>query len=217
MFNNNIKKLMNIKKEITTMMIIASTFSILFLVTVSVNLAYASDPKAIQDLLEDVELPKNLTNEQLEQFEDFKSFVDKKIKQDESKKDLRDTWNKARYAVLNVARAGELDLDKADAKKIESFTEEVLNADTNEKAKNLILEQIPQMEDMLIPEDENLLNEKNAEYMICYYDTLHDVFRPDTKFGELSIGDKKMLALTDRIMEEFDDPIKSKILGTTCN
>ena len=83
MFNNNIKKLMNIHKEITTMMIIASTFSILFLVTVSVNLAYAIDSvsKPIQDLLEDVELPKNLTNEQLEQFEDFKSFVDKKTKQ----------------------------------------------------------------------------------------------------------------------------------------
>lgn len=65
--------------------IIPSTFSILFLVILSVNLAYALDPKSIQNLLEDIELPKNLTNEQLEQFEDFKSFVDKKIEQDEEK------------------------------------------------------------------------------------------------------------------------------------
>lgn len=60
--------------------IIPSTFSILFLMLLSLNLTYAIDPKSIQNLLEDVELPKNLTNEQLEQFEDFKSFVGKKIK-----------------------------------------------------------------------------------------------------------------------------------------
>jgi len=220
MFNNNIKKLMNIKKEITTMMIIASTFSILFLVTVSINLIYAIDsvPKPIQDLLEDVELPKNLTNEQLEQFEDFKSFVDKKIKDDEAKKDLEDTWNKARYAILSVARAGELNLGMSDAKKIESFAEQVLNVETNDEAKNLIHEQIPQIENMLIPEDKPL-DEKNAKYMICYYNILHDIFLPDADFGQLSLGDKKMMALWDRIMadKEIDKDERYRIQQTFCN
>ena len=196
-------------------MIIHTAFSIL-LVTISVNLAYVIDPKSIQGLLEDIELPKNITNKQLEQFEDFKSFVDKKNKQDEAKKDLQDTWNKVRYAV-NIASAGDLDLDKTDAKKVKAFIEEILNSETNEEAKTLIIKQIPQIEDMLIPEGERSFEEKNAEYMICYYSILHDIFRSDIKLGELSIGDKKMLKLSDRIMEEFDDPVKSKILATTCN
>ena len=48
---------------------------------------------------------------------------------------------------------------------------------------------------------------------------MHDIFLPDADFGQLSLGDKKMMALWDRIMadEEIDKDERYRIQQTSCN